>query len=240
MEMLQFKTRDEVAKEFNYKNSKSLDTYMRRRNFRYDSKSKQYVPVESRNIRSKSDPKTYAPVRVAEIITAFEKADADPRTVAEQAGFTDHKQMADYMKTMGYVWSAQQNNYVKEIGKIEDMEDETKNTVINLPQAFDQSDKELQSEMEKCLPLIRYLYENRNRVYQLISGTQNDGRVPRYAVPGRAATKAMYMSYEIANLVVKYSREKNIKQKDIVEVAFIEFLYRYDYKHEVDTLLKSS
>ncbi len=37
--MLQFKTRDEVAKEFNYKNSKSLDTYMRRRNFRYDSKA---------------------------------------------------------------------------------------------------------------------------------------------------------------------------------------------------------
>lgn len=38
IEMLKFKTRDEVAKEFNYKTYKSLDIYMRRKNFRYDSK----------------------------------------------------------------------------------------------------------------------------------------------------------------------------------------------------------
>jgi hypothetical protein len=40
-ELLKFKTRDEVAEELGYKNYKSLDQYMRRKNFTFDSKEQQ-------------------------------------------------------------------------------------------------------------------------------------------------------------------------------------------------------
>ena len=46
IELLKFKSREEVAKEFDYKNWKSLDTYMRRKNFVYDSRQGQYIPAE--------------------------------------------------------------------------------------------------------------------------------------------------------------------------------------------------
>ena len=44
IEMLKYQSREEVAKEFNYKHWKSLDTYMRRKNFVYDSRQGQYIP----------------------------------------------------------------------------------------------------------------------------------------------------------------------------------------------------
>ena len=38
IEMLKYQTREEAAKELNYKTWKSLDMYMRRKNFVYDGK----------------------------------------------------------------------------------------------------------------------------------------------------------------------------------------------------------
>ncbi len=61
----------------------------------------------------------YAPTKIASIITAFEKANADPMMIAKQEGFKDHKEMAEYMAKRGYEWNAYKGNYVKIIGKVE-------------------------------------------------------------------------------------------------------------------------
>ena len=82
IEMLKFKTRDEVAAELKYKSWKSLDMYMRRKNFTFDSQQGQYFPRKNRV--QKPDPKSYAPTKVASIITAFEAEGIDPRMVARQ------------------------------------------------------------------------------------------------------------------------------------------------------------
>lgn len=113
IELLKFKTRDEAAEELGYKNYKSLDMYMRRKNFRYDSESGQYVPKENRVDKLNRDPKSYAPTKVVSIITAFEEANADPMLIAKQEGFKDHKEMAEYMANKSYEWNAYKNNYVK-------------------------------------------------------------------------------------------------------------------------------
>jgi hypothetical protein len=72
--------------------------------------------------------------------------------VARQEGFADHREMAEYMKTKGYEWNVHKNNYVKTVGRI-----------------------------EECLPFIRFLYEKRDDLYQLLFGTREDGKIPRYA-----------------------------------------------------------
>jgi len=48
LERLKFKTRDEVAEEMKYKNWRSMDMYMRRKNFIYDSKEGQYISANKR------------------------------------------------------------------------------------------------------------------------------------------------------------------------------------------------
>ena len=234
IEMLKFKTRDEVAKEFNYKTYKSLDIYMRRKNFRYDSKEGQYYPMESRI--EKPDPKTYAPTKVASIIAAFEEDGMDPKVIARQEGFKDHREMAEYMKIKGYEWNVYKNNYVKIVGRVVEEADD------GLPPVESINKQEVKGSMEgieEYIPFIRFLYEKRDDIYQLISGTREDGQIPRYAIPGLVRTKAIYMSDTIAKLAGEFSKEKNITQREVMEAALVEYLMKYGFKREVEALLKN-
>ncbi len=83
------------------------------------------------------------------------------------------------------------------------------------------------------------MYEKRDDIYDLLSGTKEDGIIPRYIVPGLVRTKAIYMSDMIAKLAGEFSKEKNITQREIVEVALIEYLQKYGFKREIETLLKN-
>jgi prenyltransferase beta subunit len=89
------------------------------------------------------------------------------------------------------------------------------------------------------IPFLRFLYEKRDDIYELISGTKEDGTIPRYAVPGLVRTKAIYMSDMIAKLTGEFSKEKNITQREVVEGALIEYLQKYRFKGEIETLLKN-
>ena len=120
MELLKFKTRDEAAEELGYSTYKSMDQYMRRKKFRFHAEENQYIPRENKTHKIDRDPKSYAPTKVVNIITAFEEANPDPRLIAKQEGFTDHKEMAEYMVNKGYEWNAYKNNHVKTIGKVEE------------------------------------------------------------------------------------------------------------------------
>lgn len=234
IEMLKFKTRDEVAEEFNYKTYKSLDIYMRRKNFRYDSKEGQYYPMESRI--EKPDPKTYAPTKVASIIAAFEEDGMDPKVIAKQEGFKDHREMAEYMKIKGYEWNVYKNNYVKIVGRIDEETDDDPPLIETTNKTKTGGNVE---GIEEYIPFIRFLYEKRDDIYQLISGTREDGQIPRYAIPGLVRTKAIYMSDTIAKLAGEFSKEKNITQREVMEAALVEYLMKYGFKREVEALLKN-
>jgi hypothetical protein len=231
LELLKFKTRDEAAVELGYKNYRGLDQYMRRKNFVFDDKQMQYIPAINRVSDLKIDPKSYAPTKVVSIISAFENENADPKVIAKQAGFKDHKEMAEYMKNKGYEWNAYKNNYLKAVGKVEDEKEE-------LPEAKP-TREDLPDDIAEYLPFIRFLYEKRDDIYHLLTGVKEDGKIPRYAVPGLVRTKAIYMSDMIAKLAGEFSKEKNVTQREIMEAALIEYLQKYGFKREIDTLLKS-
>ena len=142
--------------------------------------------------------------------------------------------MADYMKEKGYEWNVYKNNYVKIVGELNEEEEE-------IPEAFTPTTGEkLPESVEEYLPFIRFLYEKRDDVYQLLSGTREDGKIPRYALPGMVRTKAIYMNDMIARLTAEFSREKNVTQREIVEAALVEYLQKYGYKVEIEALLKSN
>ena len=250
IEMLKFKTRDEVAAELKYKSYKSLDMYMRRKNFAFDSQQGQYFPRKNRI--EKPDPKSYAPTKVASIITAFEIEGIDPRMVARQEGFADHREMAEYMKTKGYEWNVHKNNYVKTVGRIDVPEPvgDPMPESINLPgpgpivqsalsPTVQPTSGELPEGLGEYLPFLRFLYENRDELYQLLTGTRVDGIIPRYAVPGEVRTKAIYMSEVIAKLVGEFSKEKKVALREVMEGALVEYLMKYGFKREVETLLRN-
>lgn len=235
LQMMKFQTREEVARELKYKSWKSLDTYMRRKNFLYDAIEGQYIPRETDRYRLERDPKNYAPSKIVSIITAFESEEADPKLIAKKEGFKDHKEMADYMKLKGYEWNVYKNNYLKMVGKIED-----ESEINEIPNKINmENDKNRTEGMDEYVPFVRFLYEKRDDIYQLLSGVKEDGKIPRYAVPGLVRTKAIYMSDMVAKLAAEFSREKNLTQREIMEAALIEYLQKYGFKSEIDMLLKN-
>ncbi|KUO73683.1 MAG: hypothetical protein APF81_01895 [Desulfosporosinus sp. BRH_c37] len=230
LERLKFKTREMVAEELKYKSWRSLDAYMRRKNFLYDNRDGQYIPANRRVEKLNKDPKNYAPAKVVSIITAFEAEDIDPKLVAKQEGFKDHIEMAEYMKNKGFEWNVYRNNYVKVVGKVDE------ELAADLPQETFAKAKE---GIEEYLPFLRFLYEKRDDLYQLVSGIKEDGKIPRYALPGLVRTKAIYMSDIIAKLAGEFSREKNVTQREVMEAALVEYLQKYGFKQEIEALLKN-
>lgn len=230
IEMLKYQSREEVAKEFNYKHWKSLDTYMRRKNFVYDSRQGQYIPAENRFKKDKEAYRNSAPNKVLKIVDAFGVANPDPKEIAEREGFADHREMAEFMKAKGYEWNVYKNNYIKITGFVEEPEPlETVNRNL----------ERRETALDEFLPFIRFLYDRREEVYQLLDGVREDGKIPRYAIPGLAKTKAIYMSDKVADVMGEFSREKNVTQREIVETALVEYLQKYGFKQEIEALLQN-
>ncbi|MDD3050918.1 MAG: hypothetical protein PHR06_07190 [Candidatus Cloacimonetes bacterium] len=63
---------------------------------------------------------------------------------------------------------------------------------------------------------------------------QGDGSIVR----GKCSTQSVYMSELMGRLMREYAESKNLKQRDVVEGALIEYFKRYGYQREVDKLLQ--
>ncbi|MBT9148161.1 MAG: Tyrosine recombinase XerD [Syntrophomonadaceae bacterium] len=88
----------------------------------------------------------------------------------------------------------------------------------------------LDDEMLKnIMPLLKRL---QNAEYQpAVSETKN---IPRYQVKGMYGTKAMRMANVLDELARRFSMERNISQREMFEVAVIEFFQKYGYREEVE------
>jgi hypothetical protein len=81
------------------------------------------------------------------------------------------------------------------------------------------------------------LEKHKDRIIDLVLPGSEKGKIPRYVVPGIGKTKTVQMMNTLEQLVVDFSREKNISQREIFEVALIEFFRNYGYEYEIETML---
>jgi hypothetical protein len=233
------KTREEIATLLGYKTWRSLDIYMRRTGAKWDSDQNTYVPLEKKNgnckiydiekIIENAEPK------IANIISRFTKENADPLQIAKDCGFSDHRALSSYMKSKGYQWSVEINNYIdtpihlisEKTEEKEEENDYTENTHAN----------EENINIQKYLALLELLYKNKEKFIDMVGAESQPGTIPRYTVPGITRTKSFYMSDRLSRLVTEFSETRNISQKEIIEAAIIEFLRNHSYKEEIDQLL---
>ena len=237
-ELLQGKDREQIAQELEYSTYKSLDMYMRRKNFKWDRHKNTYVPeieMEQDKIEIPSSSK------VAMILRAFEKEDANAKEIAKNMGFQDHVDLAEYMKGKGYVYSSEQDNYVKFTGEIVDKYvDDDVNVDVDIDEYTDETSTPtpLPDEFGKYMHILKMLSENEDRLIDLLIPKEDSGRIPRFIVGGRCVTKSVHMSHKLDDVVRDFSATKGIAQKDIFAVALIEFFRRYGFEREVNTMLE--
>ena len=89
--------------------------------------------------------------------------------------------------------------------------------------------------------MLDYLLDNEGVLRQLLGGEnkiESQGSIPRYAVPGIFVTKSVHMINHLDQLVRDFSKEKNISQRELFEVALVEFFQKYGYKDEIETLIE--
>ena len=233
------RSRKDLAEEYDYSNWKSLDMYMRRKNFRYDSEKGTYVP----DVEEEDDPvPTGAESKVAVIISLFQDDSTDPKKIAQQLGFADHRELAQYMSDRGYTWSSQKENYVREkqskeetadSSSLDAVEEKTSQTTSSLSSQQNTTS----AELLEYLPLLQKLAAKEEELDRLLAEERKDGQVPKYAVPGASMTKSTYMSQRLAQLLEEFSDVKNVSQREIVEAALVEYFKSYGFDQEVQSLL---
>jgi hypothetical protein len=226
------KRREQIAEELSYKSYKSLDLFMKRNKYTWDQKRNYYFPSTDHNSSKKTFefPFLHKPdSRTASILSLLNQG-KDLKEIADQLRFTDHRELALYMKNRGYIWSEKDRTY--------HFNGHSNNYPIS--QESQQNQVELEQTNEKTLTsdsLINYLEQNKNVIYQLISSHTHGVQLPRYMIPGVYITKSMSMNYGMDMLVRSYSQENNVSQKDIVEIALVDFFCKYGFLKEVNTLL---
>lgn len=246
--MVEGKTRDELAQELGHKNYKTLDIYMRRKNFMWDRNKQAYVPTHTSSEKWDQSKDFMKSSIESTILSLFQIEGADAKTIAKRMGFQNHRELATYMKAKGYKWCSDKKNYVKEYGKLVDTEIDHNETVTTVSSGNIIEELEERSvatrtgrtgsnQMDQYLSILELLERNRGRLIDLIVPGSESGKVPRYAVPGVFVTKSVHMTNTLDQMVREYSKEKNISQRDIFAVALIEFFKRYGYEREISTLI---
>ena len=233
--------REELAVELGYKSYKSMDIFVRRQGYTWDRNLQKYLLPEERNSGMYAKHMPTVTGKVGEVIKLFSKGEADPRDVANTVGFKDHRELAVYMRAKGYYWDDAIGNYNREeTEEVEIGKDEVDSNVSNDEIESNPRKVPPRSYAEEFDELLKFLLSNENVLKNLIQTAKKEpelGQIPRYAVPGIPVTKSIYMKNNLAQLVTDFSKEKNVKQNDIVEAALIEYFKKYGYKKEVEALL---
>ena len=197
--------------------------------------------------RKKPSIKLY--IKAEMIIKRFEEMgdDSDPRAIATEFGFRDHHELGEYMESKQLFWNSETNNYDVMFGdaandslaEMGDLDNKTLPPVRKNQAKSAMITDDGMVELEAYLPLLEMLLQNKDRLITLLM-PQSDGTVPRYAVPGKCSTQSVYMSELMGRLMREYAESKNLKQRDVVEVALIEYFKRYGYQREMNKLISNT
>lgn len=220
--------KEQVAKEVGFDNVRKLYQYATRHNLKWNEKVNNYeVPKEKyhKDIKPVVVEDNHT-VKIQNIISMIDRG-INGHEIAKKFKFEDYNQMAQYMKTRGYEWDINKNNYIKKpnVFLTEDKEEQKINNDEN-------------SEETEYKDVIKILISNKDKINQILNSKKDSGKMPRYLISGIKVTKTIGMNHALGNLIKEYCDEMNISQREFFEVASIECLKKYGYANEVKALLK--
>ena len=229
-------TREQLAETFGNSSWKSVDMYMRRRDYTWDARNQTYTPDVEVTIPQLKDTS-----KAGKVVYFLEQGN-DPKSIAIRLGFKDHRDMASYMTAKGYEWHSEESNYRKKVGVVEHVPQEVASSSPSIPVAADIpvvpiNYGTLPQEIAHYLPLLALLDEHQEKLVSLLQPNENI-QIPRYLVPGIAKTKTIQMMNTLQDLIADYCNEYNIQQRVLFEVALIEFFQKHGFRQEIDALLK--
>ncbi|MDQ7093934.1 hypothetical protein REC12_10065 [Desulfosporosinus sp. PR] len=242
--------REKIADQFGYSTWKSLDIYMRRHGFTWDSQRNIYTnaavenpPGELGNTNIADINAKPTDVSPEEIVRLFSIGILDAKEIAKQTGFSGHKEMASYMRRRGYVWSSSSLNYFNANPPPEkpgSADNSIKAEDIPQKQLAEDSLKHSLAEavsIDKYLSLLDFLWQSRNKLIKIIESINDETKIQFYHIPGKAKTKSIFLSDSLSDLMMTLCEKHSLSQRQGYEAALVEYLSRYGFREQIDELL---
>ena len=153
---------DTVAREIGYKHERSLDVFMRREGYYKEKGLGNYV-AKSVSREDGAPTKANPSGKALTVIALYKDRQLTPKEIAYELGFDGLKEMAKYMKSKGFAWDSQRNNYVPE------KEDEPPELNVEEPsdQLMQAGSVELHA-LNDYLLLLQYLDSRKEKLVQLL------------------------------------------------------------------------
>lgn len=127
--------------------------------------------------------------------------------------------MAVYMKRKGYEWDTKKANYVK--ANTEDEDGESNTSQINV------GSEAMEEILREILQGINDLKGGKKKGKGKKEIGEEASEIPKYIVNGSYGTKAVRMNSVLDHMITAFSKEKYISQREIVEIAIVEFFLKY-------------
>lgn len=230
-------SREEVAEQFRYSTYRSMDSFMSRKNFCWDKRKGNYVPADA--FKAPLETMVDFPSdRVRRVVMELNKEGADLKEVAMKIGFENHLEMASYMKSKGFEWSQEAGNYLS--ASPPTPKDDEGVATASIAATNEGILPNGNGGFEQFLPLLEWLSSKKGELQSLLGASVASGQIPRFTLPGLFVTKSVHMTNTLDQMVRDFSKEKNVNQREIFEVALIEFFQKYGYEREVETLLQQN
>lgn len=225
----QGKSKEEIVAHFGNKNWAAIDMYFRRRGFRWNGKT--FEPIDENSTTAAEEAK-FNQTKAAFIIRLLSQKHADIRQIALKNGFPSIEELGDYMKSKGYVWNSDVNNYEYEENRVQQQPQKANPTSANKMNGKTEGLEEYQF-------LLDFLLEKKERLYELLASNSGNGTLPRYKFKGAKANKTLGLPSSLQTLLNDFSKENNVTQRDIIEVALAEFFRKYGYEDQLNSVLQS-
>lgn len=246
--LLEGQTRDRIADQFGYSTWKSLDIYMRRHGFCWDSQSQIYTQLESKapakevyNLKNVEPDSQF--IDPTEIVRLFSLGILDAREIAKRVGFSGHKEMASYMLRQGYVWSSSSQNYENQNSSHPSGTSIDYSSKDRLPNSGEMDTEQSLLEnidLEKYGTLLEFLWHSRDKLIKVIEETNIEEKIRIYHIPGQAKTKSIFLSDSLTDLMTALCKKHSLSQKQGYEAALVEYLAKKGFHEEVNRLLEAS
>ncbi len=227
------KNREALAKILGYQSYRAIHNYMTRRGYIWDHEQHQYISPDHTTA-----PRVEIPAEVQRILDLIENGQT-LKQVANTMGYANDRELGEVMIRKGWEWSPERKTYLPAQKPLIALDEETE-PIEPLPVEETTWRKDPYSNLETNL--LEYLVHINERLTRLEDAahkvdSKNGRTLARRTIPGLNITKSVHMSSRLADLLVTFSKEMNISQKEIVENALLEYLENYGYENAIKKVL---
>lgn len=206
---------------------KSVDIFMRRRGYRWDREQQTFVQ-KSEQTETQVEVAQNIPQNALQIIKYFdENQNVDPKQIAMEKGFKNHRELAIYMEKIGFIWDGDKQNYiysaVPKQRELQHIKEEIKK--VNLLEQKHTYNQELAMYM----PLLNEIHKNTERLFHLLKSYEETNQL---GVPfsKNVVEKNIRLPKALSAQLSEFSQKHAISENQVIEAAIVDFFRLYQEK----------